>query len=270
MTRLFAALALVIAFVAVAPTHAHAVALDAVDAEELREALAQAQEVQSICYSYELSVQDSSGSESTNERGSSWAPAGARTTPTDLPTTCVRHIRLRATVVYTAESSESEDSSNYTVSVLSLPSGVPDHAAQSKIQARATAKAGSLINDPGDAVFNRMSEMPAIAAEAGLGPYLPLETRTEPLAQDAALTGSPGSDFLRTKGMTVLLLTLCILGAAGWATYIVISDRAQKRREQQRASRRKKYRKVVSDEEQTETDDASPVDADDSPKEERT
>lgn len=205
--RLAALLALAVLALALAlaatPAHARVVLSDE-DAAELANQLADAREVQDVCYGWVVEVQDDSGGESGVDFGSDRGP------DTQIEGNCTSFVVLEAGILYTSESSESEDSASLTIEdAWSASIGVGDLEALGY-------KEDDLLGDENDvALMNMVGALPAIAAEkAGVKP-VPFETPDVPAGQQGEPTGSPGSDFLRENGALLaigfLLLALGIL-----------------------------------------------------------
>jgi hypothetical protein len=169
--------------------------LDAADAQELAERLAEARAQQGVCYGWVVEVQDDAGSEDGVDQGSS---LGVGTTVD--PAACPRSVVLRAAVRYTSESSESEDSAGAVIdSSLDGPS-------VDQLE-RLGLGAGGLTGDANDLRLISMVEvLPLLVAEGGQAPYVQSEIGAAPAPADVVPTGAPGSDWWRMYWWFVVLV----------------------------------------------------------------
>lgn len=199
---LVAAVALVV--LAAPPAWAENPVLDPEDDAEIVEALAEATALHDVCYGYVLQVTDDDtgqfdGTYPVTNAGVGTAPGSAA---------CTRgSVILNASLSYTSQLSESEDSSGWRVSsTLGGPSAA-DLEAQG-------LSAGDLTNDATSSTTlrNAVLALPALtAAQYGLPPLV-LEPNTEPLPADARATGAPGNDWLRQNTGLLVLCGLLLVG----------------------------------------------------------
>lgn len=198
-------LAAVVAVVLTAgPAAAENPVLDAEGDTDLASALAEAQQVQGVCYGYLLSVSDADTGQFSGTFASSSAGAGqAASSAGECPNGTVE---LVARISYTSSFSEAEDSADWQ-----LRSTVAGDLSIADVEAVTGASAGDLLDDANSetALLNAVLALPGLASErAGLPPVV-LEENSDPLPQGARATDTPGSDWLRQNGA---LLALC--GAA--------------------------------------------------------
>ncbi len=207
---------LALALLAVLPAAAQAVPiLEASDAEELAQTLAEATDEQGVCYGWEIDVTDEGGGSGGLEAGSSQGPGYRLNRPR-----CRRYAVLRGEVTYTSESSESEDSAWVTIdSNLARP---PTVAQLEGLGYNADA----LVGDNDDqAIIDMAGVLPLLVAEAGEAAYIPFEEPTAPPPAADAPTNSPGSDWWRTWWWAPLL----IVTAVGGLLYLVVTARQRSR-----------------------------------------
>lgn len=192
-------LACALALAVAAPAGASPV-LDAPDAVELAQALAEATAEQDVCYGWRVTLVDDSGGPSGDDVGSSFGPDVALD-----PARCERWVTLAGAIRYTAESSDFEDESAVRIdSNLEPPPTLED--------LRALGADGSLTDEDNDVVLLNMAEaLPLAVAGNGQAPYVQFETSQAPTAGQGEPTDSPGSDVLRQWWPLAVLCVLAIL-----------------------------------------------------------
>ena len=174
--------------------------LDEADAAELAQALAEATEVQDVCYGWRVDLRDDSGGPSGDDVGSSRGPDVALDTAA-----CPRWVLLDGAIHYTSEASEFEDDA--AVRVTSNLSPAPTTA-----DLRDLGVTGSLTDEDNDVVLLNMVEaLPLAVAGNGQAPYVEFETAQTPVAGQGEPTGTPGSDVLRQWWPLMVLCVLAIL-----------------------------------------------------------
>ncbi len=177
------------------------------DADELAQALAEATEVQGVCYGWRVTVIDNSGAEGGIDEGSSFGPdRGVASEP------CERVVELVASVLYTSELSEAEDSASWSIEARGL--GEPPKLAE---LADLGYTADRLLDEDNDtALVNAVGALPGLVADHGEARAVPFEPERQ--APDAAgrPTNRPGSDFLRENGTTLGVLVLITLAGLFW------------------------------------------------------
>lgn len=189
--------------------------LDAPDVEELVQQLAEAAAVQGICYGWHVQVQDDDGTQSGTEFGSSRGvglPAEDRS--------CPRFMVFRASLRYTSESSESEDSGSFYV--FGNVGGGPDERDLRRVGVSEQALLGR--NDD-LALANAVLALPALVAERGLAPPVPAEATEGAIPAADRPTNQPGSDWTRAYGHFIFLSVVLIGGGLGWAAWAWAADR---------------------------------------------
>ncbi len=199
-----AALAGALVLITAGPAAAENPVLDADGDAEVASTLAEAQEVQGVCYGYLLEVRDRDTGQFSGTFASSSAGPGVRAAGAP---DCDQVVELVATITYTSSYEESEDSA-----VWRLESTVGDLATSDVEQATGT-DAGDLLDDDRSetVLLNALAALPVLASErAGLTPVI-AEQNTEALPADARTTNPPGSDWLRQNGRLLALSGLALL-----------------------------------------------------------
>lgn len=193
--------------------------LDASDATALTELLAEATEVQGVCYGWTLRLSDSSGGPSGRDAGSD---QGVGRPPSEVG--CARYVELQAYVTWTSNSSDTEDSSSFSVH----SEGVADPPTVADLRDVGVGE-GDLKNDDGDvALYRAVAALPRLVADRGGAPSLELEPAAADPLTDAGPTGSLGPDWLREhRGM--LVLGSILLGVAALLPVLFSYSDRQKR-----------------------------------------
>lgn len=189
--------------------------LERADGEELARQLAEATEVQGICYGWRVQIQDDSGSSSGTDLGSSRG--------VDLPAedpSCPRFMVFRADLHYTSESSESADSASFYV--FGNVAGGPDEEDLRRVGVSGEALLGGKDDV---ALANAVLALPAIVAERGLAPPVPADTTEGTIPEADGPTNRPGSDWLRAYGPFVALSLGMVAVGLGWAAWAWASVR---------------------------------------------
>ncbi len=199
------------------PARAANPVFDPEDDAEIAASLAEATEVQDVCYGYALEVQDQDTGEWSGSYASSSAGEGVRASATPACSDGV--VELVARITYTASYSEAEDSAAWdlasTVEGISI-TDVEDLGLSS----------GDLLSDEVSATTlqNAVLALPRLAAEqAGLPPVV-LEPNPSPLPAGARPTGTPGSDWLRENGA---LLLVCVAAVVAGLLVLLASLRSR-------------------------------------------
>jgi hypothetical protein len=184
------------------------VVVDAADRVEIASSLAEATEETGVCFGYVLTL--GSASEQASSAGPDRSPTGA-----DCPKGAVL---ARISLVYTAESSESEDSAS--VSVESSVSGLPSSVVRRRLDDLGVLDEGSLLGDQDDVAVRNL----AVSLPLTLDDAVPAQEAAPAAAAPNGdrLTGSPGSDWVRAHLVTVLiagtvLVIALVVALAGWA-----------------------------------------------------
>jgi len=194
------------------------VIFDQADADELAATLTEAYEAQNVCYGWLITV-DNEGVPQESV-GSNFG-AGTRITQGD----CAKSVELQASVSWTPESSESEDSASYTV--VSTPGGPTTE----DLEDLDLLSEDDLTGDDVDAaVYKAVAALPLLAADAGVASPIEASPAPESEASGAAPTNSPGSDFWRESGMMLLWGALLLLAGAVFAWYAIKTSRRPARR----------------------------------------
>jgi hypothetical protein len=187
-----------------APAAAANPVLDPEDDAEVAGALAEATEVQDVCYGYVLAVDDGDTGEWGGTYAASSAGEGVRATEADGCSEGV--VELVARITYTSEFSEAEDDASWE-----LVSDVPGLTI-SDVEDQGLS-AGDLLDDGSSAttLLNAVLSLPRLAAErGGLQPVV-LTPNDEALPEGARPTGTPGSDWLRENLVLLALSSAAVL-----------------------------------------------------------
>ena len=194
--------------------------LEAADATELAQALADATEDQDVCYGWVVRVTDYGGSAGGIDQGSSLGVG-----PTAIETECERWVIFEAALTYTSELSESEDSARFAVR-----SNVPGAPTSADLSEWGISSGGLLGANDDQVVANATLLLPALMADKGLAPPIALEANTQALPSGDRATGTPGSDWLRKYGAATAIAALTLAGGLGWTAWILVRERPFRRR----------------------------------------
>jgi hypothetical protein len=198
------------------PASAENPVLDVEGDTDLAAALAEATEVQGVCYGYELLVDDQDTGQWGGAHAASSLGPGTRASAAD-PACRGGVVELLASIRYTSSYSELEDSAGW-----SLSSTLPELTIRDVEDLGLSA--GDLLDDGRSelVLLNAVQALPRLAAEqAGKAPVV-LEPNTAALPADAQPTGTPGSDWLREHAV---LLGLCVALLGGGVLLLVLSFR---------------------------------------------
>ena len=210
---LAALLALAAVLLLAAPAAAENPVLDPEDDADVASALAEATEVQDVCYGYRLLVSDS---DTGQYSGTYAASSGGEGVAAGASSSCrAGVVELVASITYTSSFSDAEDSASWDLS-----STLPELDVRDVEDLGLSS--GDLLDDGRSAttLLNAVLALPRIAAEqAGLPPVV-LEPNAAPLPEGARPTGTPGSDWLRENGA---LLGLCVVAVLGGLLLLVAS-----------------------------------------------
>lgn len=215
MRRPLAVLACAAGVLLAAPGVASAdVIFDQADADELAATLADAYDTQGVCYGWSIDVNNEGLPESSV--GSNF---GAGQSLQDAGSTCDKSVEFTANIVWTPESSESEDSAVYG---LTSSSGGPTVDDLDDLE---IISEDGLVGDNVDSdVYKAVAALPLLAADTGLAE--PIEASPAPESEAGGeATSSPGSDFWRQSGMTVLWAVILLLAAVVFGWYAIKSSR---------------------------------------------
>lgn len=174
---------------------------------EVAAALAEARDVQGVCYGYVLDVSDFGTGEFSGTYAASSAGPGRRIS--SGPACPEGTVELQASITYTSELSEAEDSSSW-----SLISTVGGGLTMGEVERASGSTSGELLDDGASetALLNAVLALPGLVSERTDVPPLTLDPNTEPLPADARATGTPGSDWLRENGLQLALYALLLAG----------------------------------------------------------
>lgn len=196
------------------------VVFDPVDARDLAETLAEASRAQGVCYGWNVAIDDQWAGVDTGVSAGSNFGAGLDVNEAPGAAGCQTTVEFNASILYTSESSESEDSASYEV--VSAPRGPTTE----DLDDLEIVDEDGLIGDDVDVVVSKaVSALPQLAADAGAA--RPIQATRAPVAEagDSRLTDSPGSDFWRRAGNFLLWGSLLLLAGIAFAIYAVRSSK---------------------------------------------
>ncbi|MCT2584963.1 hypothetical protein [Actinophytocola gossypii] len=211
MRRALVTLAAALLLAAAPGTASAQVIFEPSDADDLAQKLEDAYQEQGVCYGWDVDV-DNVGSQQESV-GSNF---GADTDVDDGTGDCDATVEFQASIRWTSESSEIEDSASYQV--VSSGSGPTTSDLDSLEIISAEGMAGDNV---GLEVYKAVSALPLLAAEAGLAdpieasPAPPSEAR----ADNAEPTDSPTSDFLRQSGGAFLFGAVLLVAGVVFAIW---------------------------------------------------
>jgi hypothetical protein len=181
--------------------------VDGADRTEIAQSLAEATTETGVCFGYTLRVLGATSGGTTEEQASSGGPDAAPGAGASCPKGTVA---ARITLIYTSESSESEDSAS--VSIDSTVPGLASYVVQGRLRDLELLDEGALLGDDDDLAVRNL----AVALPLTLDDAVPAED-VAPAAATAPngdrLTGSPGSDWMRAHLVTVLVGAVLLVGA---------------------------------------------------------
>ncbi|HZB50856.1 MAG TPA: hypothetical protein VE547_17345 [Mycobacteriales bacterium] len=185
--------------------------LDAADAEDLAQLLAEASAVQGVCYGWTVDLQDDSGGPSGIDAGSD---RGVGRPPSQIPE-CRRYLEVRAVVRWTAETSDAEDSGGFTVDSI----GIDDPPTESDVRSVLDFEGSDLVKDDGDVLlYQAVAALPRLLADRGAVPSLTLAPAPTPPPAGSRPTGSALPDWMRQRAGLLalggLLLGFAVAGVA--------------------------------------------------------
>jgi len=156
-------------------------------------------------------VQDDGGSLSGIDEGSSFGPG---VNPFDM--TCARHVIFTARIHYTSEVSEAADSASFSV-VSSLPGFDVDD-----LSGLGVSSDGLLGSDDDLVIANATALLPALVAEQGLAPPVPIEETTGTVPPSDRPTNTPGSDRWRTYWPAFAFTGFLVVAGLAWIVVALI------------------------------------------------
>jgi opacity protein-like surface antigen len=207
----------------VAPgTVAADVIFDPADAKDLADTLAEATKAQGVCYGWNVHVDDQyAGVDTGTSVGSNFGP-GLDVNDAPGADRCKTTVEFDATITYTSDSSESDDSASYSVN--SAPKG----PTTDDLNALGIVDENGLVGDNPDIEVNKaVAALPQLASDDGVA--RPMQATPEPVADAGSshLTDNPGSDFWRRAGNYLLWGSLLLLAGIVFAIYAIRSSRRE-------------------------------------------
>jgi hypothetical protein len=193
------------------------VIFDPADADELANTLAEAYADQNVCYGWHVTVDDVGST--SDSVGSNF---GAGRAVDSGATSCEATVEFTATITYTSEASESEDSASYDVH--SSPPGVT-HA---DLDGLGIDFDGLTGEDPDVPIGKAVVALPLLAADKGIADPLSAAPNPSTATDDAQLTDDPGSDWWRDRGGMVIW-ALILMAAGGVLVWLVLKTGRRRR-----------------------------------------
>ena len=190
------------------PAQAENPVLDPEGDADVAASLAEATEVQEVCYGYELTVYDQFTGQYDGQYGASSLGVGI---PAGDAGPCRRgRVVLVAEVQYTSQYSEAEDGARWRLDS-TLPQLTIDDVEDLGLSS------GDLTDDAKSetTLLNAVLALPRLASEQADLPPVIAEPNTEALPADARPTNTPGSDWLRENGALLAFCVLLVLGGLG-------------------------------------------------------
>jgi hypothetical protein len=181
--------------------------VDGVDRTEIAQSLAEATTDTGVCFGYTLRLLGDVSGGTTTEQVSNSGPD----TEPGVGASCPKgSVVARFTLIYTSESSESEDSAS--IAIDSTVPDLPSYVVRQRLQDLDLLDEGALLGDEDDVAVRNL----AVALPLTLNDAVPAEDAA-PAAATAPngdrLTGSPGDDWMRAHLVTVLVGTVLLVGA---------------------------------------------------------
>lgn len=201
------------------------VVFDPADATDLAQTLAEASKAQGVCYGWHVTIDDQYAGVDTGSSVGSNFGAGRDVNEAPGATRCATTVEFNASITYTSEASESEDSASYSVD--SAPRG----PTTDDLNDLGVVDEDGLVGDNVDVVVNKaVAALPQLASDVGVA--RPLQATPEPVADAGSshLTDDPGSDFWRRSGNFLLWGSLLLLAGIVFAVYALRSARRERER----------------------------------------
>lgn len=180
--------------------------LDPADRVELAQALAEATEESGVCFGYE--VQLGGNTEMLTNAGPDKAPNPARDCPKG-------GIELDVNIIYTAESSESNDSASFRIET-DVP-GLTSSAALRRLKDLTGIDEDDFLGDKDDLALRNATAALPLLLDGATPAELPAASTTATAPNGDRLTNPPASDWIRAHGLgigiafAVLVLALILL-----------------------------------------------------------
>lgn len=186
--------------------------LEAADRVELAQSLAEATEESGVCFGYRLTL--GSTLEVLSNAGPNRGPDQARDCQEG-------RVELQVSIVYTAESSEAEDSASFRV-LTDVP-GLTGSAATRRLRDLSGVDEGDLLGEDDDLALRNATAALPLLLDGATPAELPAPSTTAATPNGDRLTGSPASDWIRAHGLgigvavalLVLALVLLVVGLVG-------------------------------------------------------
>lgn len=179
--------------------------LDAEGDADVVAALAEATEVQDVCYGYQLSVSDGGSGQFTGQY--SVSSLGVEVPATSSDQCSDGAVVLVAAITYTSQLSEAEDRAAWRLES-SFPGVTIDDVEELGLSS------GDLLKDDKSetTLLNAVLALPRLVSESSDVPPVLLDENTSALPPDARPTDTPGSDWLRENGYLLLFCVLLVIG----------------------------------------------------------
>lgn len=188
------------------------------DTDTLAERLDKAYQEQDVCYGWDITISQGGDGFGTGTESQLTGSNFGADVPVDASGSsgCTDTVEFIATIVWTSETSEVEDSASYRLESTS------DELDTTDLDALGIISPDGLAGDTGYIeAYNAISALPLLAADAGIAP--PIEA--SPAAADTAAAAEPGDspapDLLRRSGIALLLGGLLLLAGGAFAWWVL-------------------------------------------------
>lgn len=190
-------------------------------ARDLADLLAEATEVQDVCYGWTIRISDMGPGPDGQSTGSNF---GAGKSLDSAGSSCRSRVEFTANIVYTSSYSESNDSASW--SVTSRPPGGPGKDDLDRLEL--FDKKDLAGEDVDLAVARAVAALPQLAANAGIAPPLIAAPANSAPPDVGSLADSPGSDYLRRAGGLLAFGAVLLAGGLAFGAFALYSSRSRR------------------------------------------
>ena len=175
------------------------------DEAELAQTLAEAHTEQDVCYGWVVHI---NGLQS--DLGSSLGPGVPLGTAVAR---CERRVNLEATLTYTCDVCEGEDSAD-----LAIESNLRDPPTVKDLEDLGYSASDLVGNKDDVTLIDMVGALPLLTAQRGNAPFIEYEAATSVPARDGP-TDTPGSDLLRDRWFALVLFGGLLVFGPAWFFY---------------------------------------------------